>query len=236
MSQKPVLTRDVAFRIGAAARELPRVELRSVINALIKLTDGQLSVEALGGVGVRGLRGALAEFGTKPSAASVQRAVRQLKTGLRDAGDANEDLRLVTCPAVQLPRSLRVAFTSHEGRWLDGGVMRCRRFLIYQVGEADAPLVDVRYPARGVGTNSLDCDVAARAAMLSDCHIVYTLSVGGPAMAAFVRMGVHVVKQAHPVPCVHVLQLLQRVIRDAPPPWMRKALAAYPAEGAKEKP
>jgi nitrogen fixation protein NifX len=216
--QSEALPREVALRIGAAARELPGVPLRVVVRVLIELTEDQLTLEGFERVGPRVLRDELRKHAPTRSA-DAHRAVQALRR-------KNLWLRHDTpLPGPLRPPPeqgwLRVAFTSNEGQWLDASLSGCRRVLVYWVSSDDAAFLEVR---RGDGTADGPDRAERRVALLSDCHILYTLFVGAPAMAALVRQGVHTVKMYQAVPCMNVVQRLQNVMRQTPPPWMRKVL------------
>jgi nitrogen fixation protein NifX len=214
------LPREVAFRIGAAARELSGVELRTLVATLIELTDNQLTLEAFERIGPRVLRDALRLRVASAGSADSHRAVQRLRTASPAfAADAP------TVPErVEPPQDgwLNVAFASNEGHWLDASLAHCRRVLVYRVGAQDARLVDVR----GASTHSGRGRAwQGRLGLVGDCQVVYTLSVAGPAISALVSAQIHTVRVQHAVPCAHILGRLQSVVGRAPPPWMRKAMA-----------
>lgn len=212
------LPREVALRIGAAARQLPGMQLRVVLRVLIELTENQLTLEGFERVGPRVLRDALREHAPTRSA-DAHRAVQALRAkNLRLHNDA---LRVETSRPPPANGWLRVAFTSNEAQWLDASLSGCRRVLVYWVTRDDAAFMELRREEGLVhGPNRAE----RRVELVSDCHILYTLFVGAPAMASLVRLGVHTVKMYQAVPCMNLIQRLQNVIGQTPPPWMRKVL------------
>ena len=66
--------------------------------------------------------------------------------------------------------------------------------------------------------------IAARAKILSDCAIVYTMQIGGPAAAKLVAQKIHPMKTNSAVSLPETLARLQEVLRGNPPPWLRKAM------------
>jgi nitrogen fixation protein NifX len=122
---------------------------------------------------------------------------------------------------------MRVAFASGSGTHIDQHYGKTRRFYVWEigpeaaacVGHIDAPPTD---EARG-----LEESLAARADSVADCHILYTLQIGGPAAAKLVRRNVHPMKAAGVTPISDMVARLQEVLRNNPPPWLRK-LAVRP--------
>ena len=125
----------------------------------------------------------------------------------------------------EFPYSVRIACASDSGERLDGIFSNCARFLIYQISPRETRLVDLREP--GPGRDDEDRH-ARRAELLSDCQLLYTLSIGGPAAAKVVRAGVHPVRLARAQPAREIVEELQRVLATAPPPWLAKAMGAEP--------
>jgi hypothetical protein len=60
--------------------------------------------------------------------------------------------------------------------------------------------------------------------LIQDCHIVFTLSIGGPAAAKVTRANIHPVKKPGAMEAELVLNDLNQVIAGTPPPWIDKLL------------
>ncbi len=60
--------------------------------------------------------------------------------------------------------------------------------------------------------------------LLSDCAIVYTMQIGGPAAAKLVAQKIHPMKTNCEVSLKETVERLQEVLRGNPPPWLRKAM------------
>ena len=129
-----------------------------------------------------------------------------------------------------MPGSLRVAVASNNSDQVDGHYGSCTRFLVYQVAKDDLRLIDVRSTAA--------CDEAedkntARAQLISDCHVVYMQSIGGPAAAKVIRAGVHPIKWPAAGAAEAALGKLQESIAK-PPPWLARTTSATPSARARE--
>jgi nitrogen fixation protein NifX len=125
-----------------------------------------------------------------------------------------------------LPGSIRVAFCSNDGERLDGHFGPCLRFLIYQVAEREARLIALREAPAAAGPLRGEANIMQRVNLISDCHLLYVLSIGGPAAARVVHRGVHPLKRAQAGPIEAHLDALRQVLADRPPPWLARIIAA----------
>lgn len=117
---------------------------------------------------------------------------------------------------------MKVAFTTTDGTMIDQHFGQCERFQIWEVGPDQASFLE------SVATEAHGSDeedrIAARAKILSDCAIVYTMQIGGPAAAKLVAQKIHPMKTNSAVSLPETLARLQEVLRGNPPPWLRKAM------------
>ena len=60
--------------------------------------------------------------------------------------------------------------------------------------------------------------------MLADCALVCVLQIGGPAAARLVSKKIHPIKSQEQQTIAAVIEQLQDVLRNNPPPWLKKAL------------
>lgn len=223
------LSRETALRIGMAARVLPDVSARQLLEVLIDKLGAPLTEEKLGHV-----------------------TVTQLKTGLAspDGEEDTEHLDVVTIPnykeAVRIlwgevggddlpqpvsyadgdmPGSIRVAIASNNGEQMDGHFGSCLRFLIYQVNTREIRLIDLRST---FGADESDDRNAFRANLIADCQVLYVVSVGGPAAAKVIKAGIYPMKLAEETPAPEVLAKLQTILAGSPPPWLAKIMGVEP--------
>jgi len=59
---------------------------------------------------------------------------------------------------------------------------------------------------------------------IRDCHMLFTLSIGGPAAARVTRANIHPIKKTAPAEASVVLKELSQVIATNPPPWVKRIL------------
>lgn len=117
---------------------------------------------------------------------------------------------------------MKIAFTSTTGEIIDQHFGQCRSFQIWEVGPQEASFQETV----SVGETGGDEEdrIAARAQLLSDCAIVYTMQIGGPAAAKLVARKIHPMKTNNEVSLKETVERLQEVLRGNPPPWLRKAM------------
>lgn len=83
---------------------------------------------------------------------------------------------------------------------------------------------------RGLGSLHDDA-VQGKVEKLSDCDIIYMTSIGGPSAARLVKKGIMPVKVKGRMRIEEEAVKLMETIRNAPPPWMRRALEKDQQEG-----
>ncbi|PVV07300.1 MAG: dinitrogenase iron-molybdenum cofactor biosynthesis protein, partial [gamma proteobacterium symbiont of Ctena orbiculata] len=141
MSASPI-SKEIALRIGLAARELPDTDpgrLLRVLNDAIGLPPTvkrleKLTVEVLKSAGD-------GEFADMDKAA-VKSALACLKGENEISAEPLPESEAYA--EGEMPNSIRVAFASNKGEMLDGHFGSCRRFLIYQVSSDSSRLIDIR--------------------------------------------------------------------------------------------
>lgn len=213
------LSRELALRIGLAARELPDTDTRRLINVLIACVGLPLTESKLNNLKVKDLKTAAeGEF-----ADISQEALKSALSQLKGTNTQPENL-----PAIEpftegdMPYSVRVAFASNSTDGLDGHFGSCARFFIYQVSKDEKRLIDIRATHNIVETELTDDKNAFRAELVQDCHILYVISIGGPPAAKVVKLGVHPVKMPEGLTINEVIVQLQAVLAGMPPPWLAK--------------
>ncbi len=220
-----VLSRELALRIGLAARALPDVSPRHLLEVLVEKLGSPLSEEKLSRI-----------------------TVTQLKTGLSspDGEEDTEHLDVVSIPNykeavrilwgesvdVDLPRpesytegdmpgSIRVAIASNTAERMDGHFGSCLRFLVYQVSQTEMRLIGLRSTE---GADESDDRNQFRTDLIRDCQILYVVSVGGPAAAKVIKAGIYPMKLPEEAEARDVIAKLQTTLAGHPPPWLAKIM------------
>lgn len=117
---------------------------------------------------------------------------------------------------------MKVAFTSTTGEAIDQHFGQCHCFHVWEIGPEDAVPITIISAAAPDGDE--EDRITARADAISDCAIVYTMQIGGPAAAKLVARKIHPMKTGIEVPVAEVVGKLQQVLQGTPPPWLRKAM------------
>jgi nitrogen fixation protein NifX len=99
---------------------------------------------------------------------------------------------------------------------------QCESFQIWEVGPDQAGFIET--VTTGPHGNDEEDRIAARAKLLADCAIVYTMQIGGPAAAKLVAQKIHPMKTNVEVSLPETVARLQEVLQGNPPPWLRKAM------------
>jgi len=222
------LSREVALRIGLAARELPDTDPKRLIEVLVACVDLPLTEKKLAKLKIKDLKtaadGELAEI----SGDMLKKALKYLQsTQLED--EISDSL-----PPIQpytegdMPGSIRVAVASNTEDELDGHFGSCARFLIYQVAKDEQRLVEIR-PT--IATDeALDDKNAYRAQLIEDCHVLYVVSIGGPAAAKVVKAQIHPIKVPQGGQAPELVAKLQEILQGHPPPWLAKVMGVAASE------
>lgn len=224
------LERDAALRIGLAAKVLPGVDARRLLDTLVERLGEPLTKERLSKITVTDLKTGLSSLDGEEDGEDAAIGMEPLKLAVRYLWGEETDMPYM--PVVleynegDMPESIRIAVASNGGEELDGHFGSCPHFLIYQVSTEEVRLVDIR---KTDGASDSDDRNAFRANLCKDCHVMYMQSVGGPAAAKVVRAGIYPMKIPEGGKAREVLANLQSVMGGKPPPWLAKILG-IPAE------
>jgi nitrogen fixation protein NifX len=117
---------------------------------------------------------------------------------------------------------MRVAFASSNNHHIDQHFGWAEKFAIWDVRMDEARFVGL-VQVQSTGDDAED-KIEARLGALSDCAIVYVTQIGGPAAARLVANKIHPIKSKGEETIPEVVEKLREVLRDNPPPWLRKAM------------
>ena len=211
------VSREAALRIAMAARTLPGVRIPDFVHSLGERLGLPVTDDKLARMTVEDLKAMLQ--GDEIVDPGVDR--EDLKAAVRYLWGEGLDADAPVPETAPVGAGwLKVAVASNTAEQLDGHFGSCARFLIYHVSENGIILSAVRPTRDADGAEDRN---VARAALISDCHIVYVQSMGGPAAAKVVRAGVHPVKFPAGGTAREALARLQTTL-VAPPPWLARIL------------
>lgn len=211
------LNPELALRIGLAARTLPDTDVKQLMQILIQVVGLPFTPEKFTTLTVKPLLKISKELALPFSKAQWQQVVALLNHG-------PEERNTTPLPQIEsyqngdMPGSIRVAMASNNGDWMDGHFGSCLRFLIYQISHNQARLIEIRQQHRIDDNEEKN---QQRAKLLSDCQLLFTQSIGGPAAAKVIRQNIHPLKIPLQTPCPELVRRVQQML-VAPPPWLAK--------------
>lgn len=227
MPKSAPISEAIALRIGLAARSLPEIETPQLIKVIGQAVGLPPSPDKLQSLTVRKLREQDEALFDSSSDEDIKACVGYLRGDLEVAVSAQDLPKPQAYQDGDMPNSIRVAIASNAKESLDGHFGSCSRFLIYQVSGTETRLIALRETACG---GDVEDKNAFRADLINDCHVLYVISIGGPAAAKVVRRKIHPIKLPMGGEARSVLGELQDAIRLAPPPWLAKAMGVSSEE------
>ena len=117
---------------------------------------------------------------------------------------------------------MKVAFASTDKIHVNEHFGRAEEFYIWEIGPDKAEFNGI-VQVKTEGADEAD-RIEARCSGLSECALVYVAEIGGPAAARLVAKKIHPIKSKDQAPIQETVGKLQQVLRETPPPWLRKAM------------
>jgi nitrogen fixation protein NifX len=220
MSSQDMLSRELALRIGLAARALPDTDAKRLLSVLTASIGLPITEEKIAGINLKTLKTAKAGELSDVEDPLLTHALSILKSTLINHAGVQERQ---TYADGDMPSSVRIACASNDAINVDGHFGSCNQFLIYQVSADEARLIDVR-PTDIPDGLEVDDKNLFRAELIEDCQVIYMASVGGPAAAKIVKLGIHPIKLTDIESIADIIDQLQTVISGTPPPWLAKVM------------
>jgi len=225
MSQN-TLSRELALRIGLAARALPDTTIQRLMTVLTVELGLPITEEKLATLNLKTLKTAHEGEFSEVEEPLLKKAVHALKH------PASEESSDPSVPVIKpynygdIPSSIRIACASDDTVKVDGHFGSCKQFMVYQVSANEARLIDVRDTQQA---SALEEDKNRfRSELIRDCQVLYLVSVGGPAAAKIVKIGIHPIKLPEVTAISEVISELQLVLANKPPPWLAKVMGINP--------
>ncbi|MGK7935152.1 MAG: dinitrogenase iron-molybdenum cofactor biosynthesis protein [Xenococcaceae cyanobacterium] len=228
MTTQPI-SNEVALRIALAAKALPDVSVRDLIEALQVNLDDELTEEALSKITVTQLKRSFGNIyevdseweGEDADNSDISAFKEAVKILWGETGYCEEPLPIEPYEEGDMPNSIRIAVASNTGEQLDGHFGSCHRYLIYQLSVDEIRLIDVR--------SAIEADLAEdkngfRVNLIKDCPVLYIASIGGPAAAKVIQAYIYPMKIEQGGNIREILADLQKAIATSPPPWLAKIL------------
>jgi nitrogen fixation protein NifX len=225
MSQN-ALSRELALRIGLAARALPDTTIQRLMTVLTAELGLPITEEKLATLNLKTLKTAHEGEFSEVEEPLLKKAVHALKhPASENSSDPNMPV-IAPYSEGELPSSIRIACASDDTQKVDGHFGSCKQFMIYQVSASEARLIDVRDTQQA--SEFEEDKNRFRSELIQDCQVLYLVSVGGPAAAKIIKLGIHPIKLPAITPIAEVLAELQQVLAAKPPPWLAKVMGINP--------
>lgn len=220
------ISRELALRIGLAARALPDTDAKRLLSVLTDCIGLPITEEKIVGINLKTLKTALAGEFSDVDDPLLTHALSILNSGsTAHAGIWEKE----AYADGDMPGSVRIACASNDGINVDGHFGSCSQFMIYQVSADEVRLIDIRGTDIPAGLEVDDKNVF-RAELIQDCQVLYIASVGGPAAAKIVKLGIHPMKLPGIETIADIIDQLQTVIAGTPPPWLAKVMGIEAAD------
>ncbi len=219
------ISRELALRIGLAARALPDTDAKRLLSVLTDCIGLPITEEKIVGINLKNLKTGLAgEFSDVDEPLLIY-ALSILKS---DLNVPEESWERQAYTDGDMPGSVRIACASNDGIHVDGHFGSCSQFMIYQVSADETRLIDIRSTDVLSGLEVDDKNLF-RAELIQDCQVLYVASVGGPAAAKIVKLGIHPMKLPGIETIADIIDQLQTVVAGTPPPWLAKVMGVEAA-------
>ncbi len=126
--------------------------------------------------------------------------------------------------------ALRIAIATQDMKALNAHFGSAKHFAVYDVTRdgwdfVEAVSFDDVSDESGKHRIEGDDRITPKVNALRGCHLLFCLAIGGPSAAQVVSAKIHPIKVGHPEAIEDVLSRTQKMLRTAPPPWLRKVLA-----------
>ena len=221
MTSQDTLSRELALRIGLAARALPDTDARRLFKVLTDCIGLPITEEKIGSLNLKTLKTAQEGELSDIDDASLKKALHILKTNVETVETRKPEI--VSLGESDMPGSVRIACASNDAVNVDGHFGSCSQFMIYQVSADETRLIDIRSTDIPNGLEVDDKNLY-RAELIQDCQVLYLASVGGPAAAKIVKLGIYPIKLPGIESIADIIAQLQTVIAGTPPPWLAKVM------------
>jgi len=221
MSSQDTLSKELALRIGLAARALPDTDAKRLFKVLTNCVGLPITEDKIGSINLKTFKTAQEGEFLNIDDVVLKKALHILKTNV-EIGEAQKPA-ILSFSEGDMPGSVRIACASNDAFNVDGHFGSCSQFMIYQVSAEEVRLIDIRDTSIPEGLEVDDKNVF-RAELIQDCQVLYIASVGGPAAAKIVKMGIHPIKLSTIDPIAEVVDQLKSVIAGSPPPWLAKVM------------
>jgi hypothetical protein len=169
MSSQDTLSRELALRIGLAARALPDTDAKRLFKVLTHCVGLPLTEDKIGGITLQSLKSAQDGEFSDIDEVVLKKALQLLKQEV-DIVDPQEP-QVLPYNEGDMPGSVRIACASNDSLNVDGHFGSCNQFMIYQVSANEARLIGIRCTSILEGLEVDDKNLF-RAELIQDCQVL----------------------------------------------------------------
>lgn len=119
---------------------------------------------------------------------------------------------------------MKIAFATQDMKRVDAHFGWAKNIAIYEVTVDGYQFLEAVQFDGELAEDGNEDKLAPKLDAIKDCAILYVAAIGGSGAARVVAMKVHPIKVNEPESITDILNKLQVVLRDSPPPWLRKAM------------
>ena len=119
---------------------------------------------------------------------------------------------------------MKIAFATQDMKRVDAHFGWAKNVAIYEITPDGYQFLEAVQFDGELAEDGNEDKLAPKLDAIKDCAILYVAAIGGSGAARVVAMKVHPIKVNEPESITDILNKLQVVLRDAPPPWLRKAM------------
>jgi len=120
---------------------------------------------------------------------------------------------------------MKIAFATQDLKRVDAHFGWAKNIAIYEIGPTGHRFLQSVQFDGDLQEDGNEDKLAPKIAAIKDCAILYVAAIGGSGAARVVANNIHPMKVNQPEAIADLLDKLETVLRGAPPPWLRKALA-----------
>lgn len=140
-------------------------------------------------------------------------------------------LKLVHSTDPERAMSVKIAFASSDRRLVDQHFGAAEAFVIYQLAEDDARLVEaVQFHDRDIAMDGHEGKLARKIELLEGCAAVYCNAVGASAIKQLLAAGIQPMKVEEGALVDELLCGLNESLKAEPPAWLAKATSPKDAD------
>lgn len=119
---------------------------------------------------------------------------------------------------------MKIAFATQDLQRVDAHFGWAKNLAVYEISPDGFSLIEAIQFSGDLQEDGNEDKLAPKIEAIKDCAILYVAAIGGSAAARVVAHKIHPIKVNEPESITGILNKLQDVLKDAPPPWLRKVL------------